>query len=294
MSNEIAVQGQKNIVDRVGARIQDMVKTQTIALPEGYNAGNALKEAYLVLQETVDRNKRPALEVCTNESIASALLAMVVSGLSVARSQGYFIVYGKKLTFMRSYMGSQALAKRLNPNLQEINSAVIREGDTFEYEVINGKPEVTTHKATFSNSAPIIGAYAVAVDANGETMRTEIMTIDEIHASWKQSRQKPFNDDGSVKSGSVHGKFEHEMCRRTVINRVCKALVNTSPISGVKEIIQQNEIEIAQGQPEETVAEEANKIEFKPEEIPAVEIPSAEEIAEAVEEEADENPFDEE
>jgi recombination protein RecT len=289
MSNEIAVQGQKNIVDRVGARIQDMVKTQTIALPEGYNAGNALKEAYLVLQETVDRNKRPALEVCTNESIASALLAMVVSGLSVARSQGYFIVYGKKLTFMRSYMGSQALAKRLNPNLQEINSSVIREGDTFEYEVINGKPYITTHKAAFSNSAPIIGAYAVAVSSDGETMRTEIMTIDEIHASWKQSRQKPFNDDGSLKSHSTHAKFEHEMCRRTVINRVCKALVNTSPISGVKEIIQQNEISIAQGQLEETVEQEANKIEFQPEEFPDVEIPSDAEIAEAVEEE---NPFE--
>jgi recombination protein RecT len=293
MSNDLAVQGPKNIVDRVGARIQDMVKTQTIALPEGYNAGNALKEAYLVLQETVDRNKRPALEVCTNESIASALLAMVVSGLSVARNQGYFIVYGKKLTFMRSYMGSQALAKRLNPTLQEINSSVIREGDTFEYEVLNGKPYVTTHKSAFSNSAPIIGAYAVAVDANGETMRTEIMTIDEIHTAWKQSKQRPINDDGTVKPGSVHSKFEHEMCRRTVINRVCKALVNTSPISGVKEIIQQKEISIAQGQLEEEIEDNANKIEFQPEEFPDVEIPSDAEIAGATEE-VEENPFDEE
>jgi recombination protein RecT len=296
MSRDLVVQG-RNVVDSVALRVKDLVAQGNIELPVGYSAQNALKSAYLILSETVDRNKRPVLEVCTQASIANALLAMVVQGLDPATSQGYFLPYGQRLTFQRSYMGSQALAKRLNPELKEINSAVIREGETFEYELVDGKPYVTKHQVVFGSEKPIIGAYAVALNQNGELIHSEIMTIKEIHQAWKQSKQKPILDNGDVKKGSVHDKFEHEMTRRTVINRLCKKLINTSPESGVKAFVQSNEIEIVQGQLEEEVTEQANKIEFQPTEFPEVEIPSAEEIAaatEEVEEVEDENPFGEE
>ncbi|RLE45919.1 recombinase RecT, partial [Candidatus Woesearchaeota archaeon] len=69
MGNSVAVQP-KNIVDRVGLKIKALVTSNEITLPTGYSAGNAMKEALLMLQETVDRNKKPALSVCTPESIA--------------------------------------------------------------------------------------------------------------------------------------------------------------------------------------------------------------------------------
>jgi len=294
MKNELAVQG-RNVVDSVALRVKDLVAQGNIELPVGYSAQNALKSAYLILTETVDRNKQPVLEVCTQASIANALLAMVVQGLDPALSQIYFISYGKKLTCMRSYMGSQALAKRLNPELKEINSAVIREGETFEYELVDGKAYITKHKVVFGSEAPIIGAYAVAMDNNGELMHCEIMSIKEIHQAWKQSKQKPILDNGDVKKGSVHDKFEHEMTRRTVINRLCKKLINTSPDSGVKAFVQSNEIEIAKGELEEQVEEQANAVEFKPEDVELpVELPSDEQLAELANDNIDGDPFGDE
>src|SRR5690625_5427349 len=93
--NEVAII-QKDITDSVNgslARLQD----DGLTLPPNYNASNALKSAFFRLQQVQDRQKRPALEVCTTESIANSLLDMVVQGLSPAKTQCYFIVYGTEL-----------------------------------------------------------------------------------------------------------------------------------------------------------------------------------------------------
>lgn len=103
---------QKDVVDSVLAKITKFEETGELVLPSNYSAANALKSAWLILQETVDRNNRPALEVCSKESVANALLDMVVQGLSPIKKQCYFIVYGTKLQLMRSYLGTLAVAKR--------------------------------------------------------------------------------------------------------------------------------------------------------------------------------------
>ena len=38
---------------------------------------------------------------------------MAIQALSVAKNQGYFIAYGDKLQFQRSYHGTQAVLKRM-------------------------------------------------------------------------------------------------------------------------------------------------------------------------------------
>ena len=52
-----------------------------LRLPADYSPENAMKSAWLMLQETVDRDKKPALQVCTRESVYNALLGMAVQGL---------------------------------------------------------------------------------------------------------------------------------------------------------------------------------------------------------------------
>ncbi|RKY40265.1 MAG: recombinase [Candidatus Makaraimicrobium thalassicum] len=241
-----------------------------MTLPTGYSAGNAMKEALLMLQETVDRNKKPALSVCTPESIASALLETVVMGLSPARKQVYYIVYGSKLTAMRSYMGNVMLAKRLNPQIDEIHSSAVREGEDVEINTVNGVSSLNHTKTFKTTGNPVVGAYAIAVGHGGEVVHSEIMTIDQIHNSWKQSRQKPFLDDGSVKSSSVHGKFPDEMSRRTVINRLCKKLINSGveQNSVISDMIIENDTAGAQAELGYNVEESANStsLDFAPEE----------------------------
>ena len=104
---------QKDVVDTVLSKIKDFEEAGELKLPTNYSAANALKSAWLILQETKDRNDKPALVVCTKESVANALLDMVVQGLSPMKKQCYFIVYGSKLTLQRSYLGTLAIAKRV-------------------------------------------------------------------------------------------------------------------------------------------------------------------------------------
>ena len=218
------------IVDIVAKNINKLIDNGELFLPQNYNVSNALKSAWLVLQSTLDKDQHSALEVCTRQSIANALLDMIVQGLNPIKKQNYFIVYGKTLTCQRSYFGSMAVAQMVNPKIGEFAFAVVYEGDTFKYGIVNGKKTVTLHEQEISNidKKKLVAAYAIALDKEGNPFRTEIMTIEEIHQAWKQSKMSPIDEKGNVKDSSTHGKFAADMCLKTVINKCCKLIINTS------------------------------------------------------------------
>lgn len=214
----------RDTVDVVAERIRAFQEAGEIHFPANYSPENALKSAWLILQSTVDRNNKPVLETCTKDSIANALLDMVVQGLSPQKKQGYFIAFGNQLTFMRSYFGTMAVTKRVT-GAKDIYAQVVYEGDEFEYEIDNGKKKIVKHiqKLGNVNSKNIIGAYCTIDFGDGRTY-TEIMSMDEIRAAWNMSR---------AKGGKVHIEFPQEMAKRTVINRTCKMYLNTSDDSGL-------------------------------------------------------------
>ena len=78
---------EKNITDRVANRVLEMQATGALQVPENYSAMNALKSAWLFLQETKDRDKQPVLKSCSSESIQNALLDMIVQGLNPIKKQ---------------------------------------------------------------------------------------------------------------------------------------------------------------------------------------------------------------
>src|SRR5699024_9268020 len=122
---------------------------------------NALKAAWFKLEGTKDRSGRPALKVCTNNSIGMALMDMAVQGLSPAKNQCYFIVYGNELQMQRSYFGTIAALKRLE-RVKDIDAQVVHEGDEFEIGADKvGRLVVKTYKPSFDNlDKPIKGAFA--------------------------------------------------------------------------------------------------------------------------------------
>ncbi|MED2945479.1 recombinase RecT [Bacillus swezeyi] len=206
---------QKDITDDVNKSLTRL-KDDGLVLPSNYNASNALKSAFFKLQEVKDKNGKPALEVCSRESIANSLLDMVVQGLSPAKTQCYFIVYGNQLQLNRSYFGTQAVLKRLT-NVKDIWANVIFEGDVFDYEIDGGREKLLKHETKFQNrDNDILGAYAVIKTIEDEEILT-IMTRKEIETSWSQAKTK-----------SVQNKFPQEMAKRTVINRAAKSFINTS------------------------------------------------------------------
>lgn len=215
MTNQLAII-QKDITDSVNSKLGELQK-EGLVIPQNYNASNALKSAFFKLQEVKDKSNRPALEVCTKESIANALLDMTVQGLSPAKTQCYFVVYGSQLQLLRSYFGTQTVLKRLS-GVKDIWANVIYKDDVFDYENYHGRERLISHKTAFENrDKDILGAYAVVQTTEGEEILT-VMTRKEIETSWGQSKT----------SQSVHKKFPQEMAKRTVINRAAKAFVNTS------------------------------------------------------------------
>jgi recombination protein RecT len=224
----------KDTVDVVAEKVREYQERKEIVFPANYSPENAMKSAWLALQEAKDSNKKPALEVCTKNSIANALLNMVVQGLTPAKQQGYFIVYGQELVFQRSYFGTMAVTKMLT-GAEDIVAQIVYEGDKFEYELDErGRKRLVSHKQSLSNidNAKILAAYCNIIWSDGR-MFMDVMSFEQIKQAWKQSKMKPVNDNGTLKDGSVHKKFTSDMSIKTVVNHACKYYLNTSDDSGL-------------------------------------------------------------
>lgn len=213
----------ENISEQVLSRIEQFQKDGSMILPKNYSVENHMKSAWLALQEVEDKDHHKALQICTKESIANSLLDMVLQGLSVSKKQGYFIVYGNKLIFQRSYFGTIALAKRAGGMVSEPVANVIYDGDDFQYEIDpkTAKVSIIKHSQKLENidNSKIKGAYALVTLADGTTQVT-IMSMQQIRAAWGQ---------GAMKGDSpAHKNFAEEMAKKTVIGRACKAIINSS------------------------------------------------------------------
>jgi len=251
---------QINVVDEVAKKVRAFEDKGELVFPVNYIPENALKSAWLTLQETRDKNNKPVLETCTKASIANSLLSMVVQGLNPEKKQCYFIAYGNKLVLQRSYFGSMHVAKTVDPNIVDIYASVVYEGDEFEYEIKHGKERVIKHVQKFQNinKDKIIGAYATILYKDGREVST-VMTMDQIKEAWKKSAMRPVDEKGNIKANSTHAQFTEEMCKKTVINRACKYVINSSSdTSIVAQFAKQLDSEVAEAEAQAEIEENAN------------------------------------
>jgi len=263
---QIAALSEKNISDTVLNKIHKFQNEGQIFFPDNYSPENALKSAYLILSETVDKDKQPVLQSCSRESIANCLLNMVIQGLNPAKKQCYFIPYGKKLTLMPSYFGYQAIAKQFG-EIIDIVAEVVYSKDDFEFEIYNTNKKITKHKRTLESmeDRKIRAAYCTIIFKDGRE-KTEIMTIDQIQISWQKSKSNP-NDEKSV-----HKLFPEDMAKRTVINKTLKYYINTKDDTNLvllKKAFEENDEELSEVESEYEVSQNANtqEIDFETGEI---------------------------
>lgn len=221
MKNEIKKIEEKQITDIVFNKVVDLQARGAIDFPNNYSVGNALKSAYLILQEAKTREKKPVLQVCTQESIANALLDMVVQGLNPTKQQCYFIPYGNQLTLSRSYLGTIALTKRLK-GVKDVVAYPIYKNDKLDigFDILTGKTKINEFKPALDHKAQdLIGALGIVVGEN-EILYLEYMNMEQIRNAWNQ---------GTMKGNSpAHKNFPDQMAIKTVINRVCKKYVNSA------------------------------------------------------------------
>ena len=251
---------EKDISKEVLDKINKYEKYGEIHLPANYSAENALKAAWLYIQDLTDKNDKPALSVSTRASVAAALFKMASRGLSVIKKQCYFAVYGDQLVYQDSYFGSIAIAKR-TAGLIDWNGSVVYEGDSknFKYEVDldTGAKKIIAHPQDIKNIDinKITGAYAIAIFADGRK-KTEVMSIIQIRESWSFGFAR-----GNSKA---HKKTPDQMAIRTVINRLLKPEINSTDDSDLE-------------------VNRSNQDEESTREIEVIEIESSEELIKGIE-----------
>ena len=265
MKNEIKKIEEKQITDIVFNKVVDLQARGAIDFPNNYSVGNALKSAYLMLQQATTRDKKPVLQACTQESIANSLLDMVVQGLNPTKQQCYFIPYGNQLTLSRSYLGTIALTKRLK-GVKDVVAYPIYKNDKLDigFDILTGKTKINEFKPSLAhNIQELIGALGIIVGEK-EPLYVEYMNMDQIKKAWEQGQMKG-------KSGA-HINFADQMAIKTVINRICKRYVNTADDSDkIADLINQSTEEVDNAMQIE-MAENANVKELPLDEIEEVEL----------------------
>lgn len=264
MKNEIKKIEEKQITDIVFNKVVALQAKGAIDFPNNYSVGNALKSAYLILQDAKTREKKPVLQVCTQESIASALLDMIIQGLNPTKQQCYFIPYGNQLTLSRSYLGTIALIKRLK-GVKDVVAYPIYKNDKLDigFDILTGKTKINEFKPALDHKAQdLIGALGIVVGEN-EILYLEYMNMEQIRNAWNQ---------GTMKGNSpAHKNFPDQMAIKTVINRVCKKYVNAADDSDkIADLISKTAEEV-DNELEIEMAENANAKELPLDEIEEVE-----------------------
>ena len=195
-------------------------QSQGLVLPKSYAAHNALVAAMFKIKTTVDKDKHPALTVCKPDSIKQAVIEMLTKGLDPNKTQCYFIVYGDQLTLFESYFGLIHRAKEANPDIKDVYAEVVFEKDVISYSIVHGSKVITSHEQKPENIdlEHIKGAYSTIVYKDGSE-QSEYMTFQQIKNSWARGQTHGASD--------AHKLSPEEMCKRTVLKRLVKPIINT-------------------------------------------------------------------
>lgn len=219
MANEVSTVKQ-NVGDSVIARVNNLCEVG-FHMPSDYQYVNAIKASMLVLQDLKDKNGKPALEVCTQNSVASALFSMAIKGLDVSKKTAYFLVRGNQLCLHESYFGKVLQVKRIYPNFDP-HPVVIHEGDEFIYDIDpeTGCKRLVKHTQSIENlDKDFIGAYMYLPTADGG-QDLYIMSKKMIMTAWSKS---------SSREQTTHKQFSEKMIAKTLVNSGCNMIINSTP-----------------------------------------------------------------
>lgn len=187
---------------------------------------NLIKEIGFASQAVQASQK---LQKCDQASIFKAVYNVALTGLSLNPIHKLAALTprwntakgGDECVLMPQYQG---LVKLLTDtgSVKSAYAHLVYKGD--EFEVSLGTSQEIIHKPKFQ-SKEIEMAYAVGVLHDG-SKEIEVMTIADLHAIRELSDSYKAYKAGKVKS-AIWVDHEGEMCRKTVLKRLCKYLPKT-------------------------------------------------------------------
>lgn len=177
------------------------------ALPEDFNKQRFALGFISMIQD------HPELQKYPKEELATAVVRAAQDNLDVLNGEVY-IHEGRngKIGYDISYKGMRKMAiERSVKPVDNIIAKLIKEGDTVDEEIVNGKAHIH-YKSKFGNNGAIIGVMAICTFKDGSEIY-EIMTKEEIDACKAKSRN----------SGAWRD-FYGEQAKKSVIRRLCKQI----------------------------------------------------------------------
>lgn len=195
----------------VNEKLSGLISEKVDACPKNFNKTRFLQNCLTVLKD-LDPVK---LSKCNPESIALTMIKGAFLGLDFFNKECYAIPFGNDLQFLTDYKGDIKLARQYSVKpIMNIYARLVREGDTFESKVENGRPIVNFAPKDFSD-AEIKGAFAVVVYKD-ESMDYAVMSKAEIEGTRHNYSKCP--------NSPAWNKSPGEMYKKTVLKRLCKLI----------------------------------------------------------------------
>jgi recombination protein RecT len=194
--------------------LQTLLAKPNVGLTIERVATKWLSAEQIKTQAAIAVSRNPGLLKCTQASFLESMVRAAELGLRFAGAGGeaYLVPYKSRCTLIIGYRGLCALARRTGI-VTRIEARVVHEKDVFE--VGYGTGQTLVHRPHLgADRGEIIAAYAVA-ELRDSDDQIEVMTRAELDLVRKRS---PSGSDGPWVSDFA------EMCRKTVLRRLCKYL----------------------------------------------------------------------
>lgn len=190
--------------------LNSSLEKQIAALPKEFNKQRFVQNCMTVLQDGQNDFSK-----CDPKSVVRTLLKGAFLGLDFFNGECYALPFGNNLTFLTDYKGEIKLCKRYSSNpIKDIYAKVVREGDVFEEVIVNGNQSINFNPKPF-NDGEIIGAFAICLYKDGS------MIYDTMSKAEIEHTRKTFSKQAS---GKAWTNSYGEMCKKTVLRRLCKLI----------------------------------------------------------------------
>lgn len=196
------------IETKVQETLDKILDSKHDALPSDFNKKRFSENCKVYVKGYKDVHK------FSIDEISLSLFKGAVLGLDFLAKECHLIVDGAELKFQTDYKGEMKLTKKYSVRpMLDVYAKNVREGDEFREQIIEGHPVINFDPLPF-NSSKIIGSFAVALFQDGGMVYESIPAeeIEEIRRNYGKNL------------GDTWDKSQGEMCKRTVLRRLCKTI----------------------------------------------------------------------
>lgn len=220
MATATAQRNELSVPDKVVSALMDGDRFAQL-LPEVYrgSANRWINRGKLYLLTCKQSSK---LQSCTATSLVRAFLQGAEQGIPIDGKLGYLVPYGNEATFMASYIGLLAVARRHNL-VSDAYARIVRQKDEFDLSMEDGVFKVHFRPHIGSDAGEVIGAFAILLFP-GKRCVADFMSSEEIESIRKRSKagvSGPWVTDWA------------EMAKKTVLRRTIKTYVDDPEVLSI-------------------------------------------------------------